>query len=460
MCTQVGVGALIVLYAICGAFSFMNIEREYKDESASQVIDLRNFYATELWRIMEHLNTFDHQRWLNETDHVLAGYQKEIVTLIKHGYVGRTPEQIWSFPAALMFCLSVITMIGYGNMVPRTPWGKGFTVIYATFGIPLYILYFLNMGKVLAGSFKFIYRSVHDCTSDQTRQSGINTNSNMAAVAAAAGATQATKSTPAAAAAVVNNNHSNSTARLSMIALENGRRRYEASLISATRKKIIVPTTSCLWVIIFYILTGTIMFANWEKWSFLNSFYFCMTSLCKIGFGDFVPGTSTTSTITVNDLDTVTTAMTTTTMSTSIKRINSQIENDNDAVDQNLINELQLITDEHSKLAINFIYMLIGMGLVAMCYNLMREEVRVKFNELREDAKLCMEETQMRFSHCCSCCGRRQQHQHRQQHQQHHLNSHRYGHHRRSSYMDDYDSNWLDEEVGETAVGGFHHYNY
>ncbi|KAM8705082.1 hypothetical protein ACLKA7_009529 [Drosophila subpalustris] len=333
MCTQVGVGALIVVYAIFGALAFMQIEREYVDKTSAHVLELRQNCSQKLWNITEEHNLLEKPLWVNETNAVLREYQAQIAQIIKSGYVGRSPAQMWSFPAALMFCLSVITMIGYGNMVPRTPWGKGFTVIYATFGIPLYILYFLNMGRVLARSFKFLYRSMHDCTQER-----------------------------------------NYDARLE--ALENG------SLGALTlRKKIIVPSTACLWVIIFYVLTGTIMFANWEKWSFLNSFYFCMTSLCKIGFGDFVPGASLT---TAADVDAAT------------HKLREDI-----AADPNEVSELQRITDQHSKLAINFIYMLLGMGLVAMCRNLMREEVRVKLKEMKEDTKLCVEDTRLRFVGCC-----------------------------------------------------------
>ncbi|XP_037945211.1 TWiK family of potassium channels protein 7-like [Teleopsis dalmanni] len=332
MCTQVGVGALIVLYAIFGAVSFMNIEREYVDKTASEVVALRHNCSVELWHITEELNTFDRFKWQKEAEAVLKEYQTQIAAMIKNGYGGRTPQQIWSFPAALMFCLSVITMIGYGNMVPRTPWGKGFTVIYSTFGIPLYILYFLNMGKVLARSFKFLYRSLHECTQD------------------------------------------NSSIDKRLDALECG------STGNDERKRIIVPSTACLWVIIFYIITGTIMFANWEKWSYLNSFYFCMTSLCKIGFGDFVPGASL---VTSADIEAA--------------RKNA-IEDA--TADPNELFELQLMTDQNSKLAINFLYMLIGMGLVAMCYNLMREEVRVKVHDMKEDTKVCLEDTRKRFGRC------------------------------------------------------------
>lgn len=333
MCTQVGVGALIVLYAIFGALTFMHIEREYVDTTATLVLELRQNCSQKLWNITEEHNLINKPQWVNETNTVLRAYQIEIAQIIKNGYVGRSPAQMWSFPAALMFCLSVITMIGYGNMVPRTPWGKGFTVIYATFGIPLYILYFLNMGRVLARSFKFLYRSLHDCTTER-----------------------------------------NYDARLE--ALESG------SLGALTlRKKIIVPSTACLWVIIFYVFTGTIMFANWERWSLLNSFYFCMTSLCKIGFGDFVPGASLTTAADVN---------------AATQKLREDI-----TADTNEVSELQRITDQHSKLAINFIYMLLGMGLVAMCRNLMREEVRVKLKEMKEDTKLCVEDTRLRFVGCC-----------------------------------------------------------
>ena len=58
------------------------------------------------------------------------------------GYDERPLEEIWTFPGALMFSLSIITMVGYGNVVPKTYQGKILTMVYALFGIPLYILYF------------------------------------------------------------------------------------------------------------------------------------------------------------------------------------------------------------------------------------------------------------------------------------------------------------------------------
>lgn len=309
MCTQVGVGGLIVVYALVGAASFISIETNDNFTSYNQlemVSNMRNNCATKLWQKSEKYNIFNSSAWKQDANEILKLYQDNLTKAIKLGYDGRTPKEVWSFPAALMFCLSVFSMIGYGNMIPRTQWGKGTTVIYATFGIPLYILYFMNIGKVLAKTFRWVYTWIHECSTDPD----INSDTE--------------------------------------------------------KKKIIVPSTACLWVMSFYILIGTLMFAHWENWNYLDSVYFCVTSLCKIGFGDFVPGTASNLTISVLGL---------------------KIQ---DAQNQN-----------QTKLVINFVFVLLGMGLVAMCYNLMREDVRVKMKEMKEDMALCLEELRLRFAKCC-----------------------------------------------------------
>lgn len=304
MCTQVGVGALIVGYALVGAASFQSIETQPQNGTNlfDSVAELRSKYSLRLWDLTERTNVFNRSEWERGADEEAKHFQQEFVEIVKKGYDRRTPEEVWSFPAALMYCMSVFSMIGYGNMVPKTPWGKGATIIYASFGIPLYILYFLNIGRVLANTFKVLYTWIHECSHEA-----------------------------------------------------GGGGDGEDSELNLPAKKVIVPSTAGLWVICLYVAGGTIMFAEWEGWDYLDSVYFCVTSLCKIGFGDFVPGA-------------------------------------NIADSQG---------GKQTKLAINFVYVLFGMGLVAMCFNLMREEVREKMAEMREDMRLCMEDIQKRFTRCC-----------------------------------------------------------
>lgn len=297
MCTQVGVGGLIVCYTIIGAFTFKHIEEVKVIPQDTIVEGVRNSCATSLWEVVSEISNVNKTHFYSGVNAVLKDFQHKLVQCHKDGYDGRKQEDVWSVPAALMFSLSIITMIGYGNMVPKTPWGKLVTVLYAIFGIPLYILYFLNMGEVLAGTFRWIYTKIHDCTTEH---------------------------------------HEDDPPR-----------------------RVLVPSSACLWVIGIYVLTGAIMFAEWEHWDYLNSTYFCITSLCKIGFGDLVPGAN------ISD-----------------SKSGSQ-----------------------TKLVINFVYMLVGLGLVAMCSNLMREEVQVNVKELREDMGQCLEDTRMQVLTCCTKIG-------------------------------------------------------
>lgn len=54
-------------------------------------------------------------------------------------------------------------MAGYGNVSPRTDWGKVATILYAIIGMPLFLLYLSNIGDILAKSFKWIYAKVFLC---------------------------------------------------------------------------------------------------------------------------------------------------------------------------------------------------------------------------------------------------------------------------------------------------------
>lgn len=293
MCTQVGVGGLVVGYAIMGALGFIMIESKSDSTATACTRDSIQWeYANELWfstASNQSVNIFNQTAFYVVSNSILKRFQENI-TNSRRQKLNCQLDNTWSFPAALMFCLSVFTMIGYGSLVPKTQWGKGATVIYAVLGIPLYVLYFLNMGKVLAQTFKWLYTRLHECTGQ--RKPG---------------------------------------------------------------QRIIVPSTACLWVIFGYVVVGSIMFATWENWDYLDSTYFCVTSLCKIGMGDLVPGWSQ------NDFK----------------------------------------QDSQTKLIINFVYLLLGMGLIAMCYNLMKEDVYVKARELKEQLNQVMDAVHYKLMSCC-----------------------------------------------------------
>ncbi|XP_040572245.1 potassium channel subfamily K member 15 [Lepeophtheirus salmonis] len=297
--TQVGVGGVVICYTIIGALAFQAIELSAPEDPPLKKVEIHRLKTVQnLWNLTKYFNVLNQGRWNGEVDIVLKEYQNLMVNFIKSGYDQKTLEERWTFPAALMFTLSVITMIGYGNLVPKTQWGKIGTMVYACIGIPVYILYLMSMGKVFASVLKWVYTKMYRW------------------------------------------NVRRKWRHLEKFETIQDEEQYFDEL----EQQVIVPSTTCLWVMMLYLLIGTVTFAEWEGWNYLDSVYFCVTSLAKIGFGDFIPGTS-------NTLF---------------------------ATESNSISHDEILRNEQIKLVINFVYLLVGMGIVAMCYYLLKEEVSVK----------------------------------------------------------------------------------
>lgn len=91
-----------------------------------------------------------------------------------------------------------------------------------------------------------------------------------------------------------------------------------------------VPTSLCILVMTAYILLGTLLFSIWEGWDVVTGTYFSFITLSTIGFGDVVPGTAM-----------------------------GQWENE-------------------QKLVLCALYLVLGLSLIAMCFNLVQEDVKAK----------------------------------------------------------------------------------
>ncbi|KAK9509774.1 hypothetical protein O3M35_007012 [Rhynocoris fuscipes] len=68
---------------------------------------------------------------------------------------GTSPFQLarWNHLQAIFFASTIITTIGYGNIVPETLAGRIFCIVYAMLGIPLCVTVIADLGSIAANSF-------------------------------------------------------------------------------------------------------------------------------------------------------------------------------------------------------------------------------------------------------------------------------------------------------------------
>ena len=199
-------------------------------------------------------------------------------------------------------------------------------MIYAIFGIPLMLLCLANMGSTMADAFRFIYRNV--CCSYCNL---VKKRRNLRALQSV-DLSRSTTTSASAQGATSNHNTEDSSTETSVLNSPNVVEFVDNFDIDY--RKTTIPISVTLSLLSSYLILGAVLFSEWENWKFLDGAYFCFVTLATIGLGDLVPGKSITST---------------------------QVE---------------------GKLVICALYVLFGLSLMAMCFNLMQEEVRAKFRRL------------------------------------------------------------------------------
>lgn len=181
-------------------------------------------------------------------------------------------------------------------MTPQTPWGRVITIVYALIGIPLMLLYLSTMGETLAKNFRRLYSRL--CSPSSRRDDRDDDDG-------CGGGRGGKRGQPV-------NTLSSSSNHVGATDFIGGgdyyhHGRYDFETVSGTvaysdaaggsapggnalggQKR--VPVLLSLSVVAAYVALGAFIYQKLERWSLLDGSYFCFTSLGTIGFGDLVPG--------------------------------------------------------------------------------------------------------------------------------------------------------------------------
>ncbi|XP_063368522.1 potassium channel subfamily K member 18 [Cydia amplana] len=358
--SNVGVVVLVVAYTVAGAFMFRAIEGASEMERAHNMTLERDNTAQCLWQDVLKVNIFNDTYLKHRISITIQQYQDKVVHAVKRGWDGGRSSRQWSFSSAFLYSLTVITTIGYGHLSPRTSWGKVTTILYTLLGMPLFLLYLANVGELLARWFKCIYALVCLCRgcpgftrrrvirirqlelsdaesiecpehwrrrapfvyeSDDTADYGPPMPHPYHFARRPDYLRSASMPVPRAPRALPPRRWSEPPDSASS----------DFSYVTFDAQTITVPISVCVAIMVGYIMFGSMIFGMWEKWDQLDGAYFCFISLSSIGFGDFVPG----------------------------ERVYTQ------RIETSFI--------------VCSLYLMLGMALVAMCFNLMQEQVRHYF---------------------------------------------------------------------------------
>ncbi len=253
--------------------------------------------------------------------------------------------------------------------MPHTVAGKALTIVYAIVGIPLMLLFLTNIGDLLAQTSKFSYNHLLQLSDRLFARCRRRDNPNIRRIARATRAIANARAAHRESVAPMSGGDNAGVQerllpetashdslegmgpilmemRLAMsLAAGLVGRKYSGDRFSVRQSERRapdqpVPVSVAMLIMTLYLNAGALLFCVWENWSYQDAFYFCYISLSTIGFGDLVPGASL------------------------------------------------LAEGRHTqeKLVICSLYLLFGMALIAMCFNLAQEEVVNKFTRL---AKRC-----------------------------------------------------------------------
>lgn len=227
--------------------------------------------------------------------------------------------------------------------------GQIVCICYATIGIPLFLMFLSNISGVLGDMFRFVYARIccRLCMNKKGQNSKRNSVKDLASLEtnkqiekpdksndelAIVDAENEAETTPNENSLV--NNVVNSTSPKIIDDPEDSEQDLKDE---NDEEKVTVPLTITMIILTLYIILGAVIFHQFENWGLVAAGYFCYITLTTIGFGDFVPG---------------------------------QTEGD---------------SQSSLKLIAGAIYLLFGMAILAMCFDLMQEVIFVlkkKFSKL------------------------------------------------------------------------------
>ncbi|XP_014484944.1 PREDICTED: trichohyalin [Dinoponera quadriceps] len=283
---------LIIIYCGLGAFVFRFVEGAFETFYKCGVKRVKRDFLDSLWNYSHNLREDD---WKSMARKKLMEFEEQLHTAHEAGVHSYSGQKSWSFLNAVGYCLSVITTIGYGHISPSTTTGRAITIVYAIFGIPMFLIILADFGKLFTRGIKFLWafvrrlyytgscRKVRGTVPVQEVMKGVQLVYDLAKFR------RPSQMNPEDVEEMQKQQAQQPQTVLNLDANAPDSPGTPALSAFAVDDEFNLPISVAIFILLGYIFVGATLYYMWEDWGFFESFYFVFISMSTIGFGDYVP---------------------------------------------------------------------------------------------------------------------------------------------------------------------------
>ncbi|CAG5077430.1 Similar to twk-18: TWiK family of potassium channels protein 18 (Caenorhabditis elegans) [Cotesia congregata] len=282
---------LIIIYCGLGAFIFRFTEGAFETFYKCGVKRVKRDFLDSLWNYSHNMREDD---WKSMARKKLMELEEQLHAAHEAGVQSYSGQKSWSFLNAVVYCLTVITTIGYGHIAPTTTTGRAITIVYAIFGIPLFLIILADFGKLFTRCIKFFWayvrrlyytgscRRVRRTAPVQEVMKGVQLVYDLATFRRPSELSPEELAEMQKQQTVLNLD-------ANIPVSQPGTPVTPEFSNFAINDEFNLPISVAITILLAYIFVGATAFNLWEQWGFFESFYFVFISMSTIGFGDYVP---------------------------------------------------------------------------------------------------------------------------------------------------------------------------
>uniref|UniRef100_A0A913I3A7 Potassium channel domain-containing protein n=1 Tax=Strongyloides stercoralis TaxID=6248 RepID=A0A913I3A7_STRER len=271
---HIGLCFLSLLYIIGGAFIFFHFERPnelaIRSENINKINNEKIKMLNHVWEMLnddslskEYIEAQAIEYIDNVTRLLFEAFDTHYITAthLNQGIDSSEDEYSWTITTAIFFTTTLLTTIGYGNLVPTSFYGRLFCIVYALFGVPLILITVADIGKFLSENIICMYGAYTRAKKKINKKYNekLNNNNNIISID---GQFEG------------DDDNTKEKDQLMQFGLGN----YVA-----------IPILLIVSILLSYMAIGALIIANLEGWHFFEGFYFSFITMTTVGFGDIVP---------------------------------------------------------------------------------------------------------------------------------------------------------------------------